>query len=314
MIKHIFTLADLASILGKSKASVTADIKNKDVTFSQKDEDTNRYHLTLEDIVANVNNLGSGRKGAKVLTFGNIKGGTGKTSIVSMLGTAFSKFGFRVLLIDSDKQANLSDYFLDGPSSPEMLSLYNVFIDKDPGNVIQHTRFPNIDIIPANLRVAEIVKMQSLGVYTKLKKYLENFRSYYDMILIDTPPEISITVDSTICAADYIFSVITADKWSLMGIDYIKSSAHEADETFKNGLKVNGCIFNMVNERRRLDQDIIDSPDGTMKGIPVLKTRIPQFQAFKELFVSRNPFFDNLENKHIKLAFDLAVEVLNVAS
>lgn len=40
---------------------------------------------------------------------------------------------------------------------------------------------------------------------------------------------------------------------------------------------------------------------------------IPQFHALKELFVTHNSFFEIPGNKNFNLAFDLNVEVLNVA-
>lgn len=45
----------------------------------------------------------------------------------------------------------------------------------------------------------------------------------------------------------------------------------------------------------------------------ILKGYIHQFFALKELFVTHNSFFEIPGNKNFNLAFDLNVEVLNVA-
>lgn len=43
---------------------------------------------------------------AKVITFGNFKGGTGKTTNSAMMAYMLSKLGYKTLLADLDPQAN----------------------------------------------------------------------------------------------------------------------------------------------------------------------------------------------------------------
>ncbi|EDE2194078.1 AAA family ATPase, partial [Listeria monocytogenes] len=49
---------------------------------------------------------------AKVITFGNFKGGTGKTTNSAMIGNELARQGKKTLLIDLDPQANATSLYL----------------------------------------------------------------------------------------------------------------------------------------------------------------------------------------------------------
>ncbi len=48
----------------------------------------------------------------KVITFGSLKGGVGKTTCAAFLAQALASKGARVLAADIDANNNLTDYFL----------------------------------------------------------------------------------------------------------------------------------------------------------------------------------------------------------
>ena len=49
---------------------------------------------------------------AKVITYGNFKGGTGKTTNSAMMAYMLSKLGYKTLLADLDPQANATSLYL----------------------------------------------------------------------------------------------------------------------------------------------------------------------------------------------------------
>ena len=46
---------------------------------------------------------------ARIISFINIKGGVGKTTLVANTADALHRFGKRVLMVDLDMQSNLTD-------------------------------------------------------------------------------------------------------------------------------------------------------------------------------------------------------------
>ena len=51
-------------------------------------------------------------KEAIIVTFGNFKGGTGKTTNSTMIAHALATMGYKVLLCDQDPQANATSLYL----------------------------------------------------------------------------------------------------------------------------------------------------------------------------------------------------------
>ena len=54
----------------------------------------------------------------KIITFGTLKGGVGKTMLCFNIGGILSQLGYRVLVIDSDLQGNLTNNMASTAPSP----------------------------------------------------------------------------------------------------------------------------------------------------------------------------------------------------
>jgi chromosome partitioning protein len=82
------------------------------------------------------------------------KGGVGKTTTALSLGTALAARGRRVLLIDIDPQANLTQGFGVDPSQLEY-SVYEVLLNPERGSAFATIRVDEgVDLIPSSLLLA----------------------------------------------------------------------------------------------------------------------------------------------------------------
>ena len=88
---------------------------------------------------------------AKIICIGNHKGGVGKTTVTANLGALLSQMGKRVLLIDLDAQANLTDYFLS--QRPER-SIFNSLVDEAPLPITEIRE--RLSIVPSSLDMLDI--------------------------------------------------------------------------------------------------------------------------------------------------------------
>ena len=81
----------------------------------------------------------------KTVSIINLKGGVAKT--LTTVSMAYA----RVLVVDNDKQGNCSKTF--GVHSYDRMSIADLMLDRDAdlGEVIQHTKYDRIDVIPANM-------------------------------------------------------------------------------------------------------------------------------------------------------------------
>jgi len=118
----------------------------------------------------------------KVITFSNLKGGTGKTTTAILTANILSGNGFKVLCIDLDIQNSLTLYYLNDFEQIEQKNIYNVFQDEPlQDNIININE--NLDLIPSELNLIDKRNTARLNYLTKALKNLE-----YDFIIIDTAP------------------------------------------------------------------------------------------------------------------------------
>ena len=63
----------------------------------------------------------------KIITFGTLKGGVGKTMLCFNVGGILSQLGSRVLIIDNDLQGNLTNNIGVDRTNPELKTMYDIY-------------------------------------------------------------------------------------------------------------------------------------------------------------------------------------------
>lgn len=143
---------------------------------------------------------------AHVLAFAIQKGGVGKTASVNNLGPILAARGARVLVIDLDPQANLTDG-LDVELDAEGYFSYEVLLNPQQGTAFatQPTAY-GVDLVPSTLDLAsaELELAGKIGREQLLTKALRTTRDQYDYILIDPPPTLGIFTLNALTAADAV--------------------------------------------------------------------------------------------------------------
>ena len=171
---------------------------------------------------------------AKVIGVLSLKGGVGKTSVVSSLGDALSDFGKKVLLVDANYSApNLALHFnIIDP----LVTLHHVLSRKANIKDSIHST-DKLDIIPSS-----IFSNMQINPFI-LKDKLNQLRKKYDFILIDSAPSINEEVLSVILASDSLIFVTTPDHPTL-------SSTLKSIRLAKGrGAVIDGLILNKVHNK-----------------------------------------------------------------
>ena len=137
----------------------------------------------------------------------SIKGGVGKTSTVSALGASLANdFAKKVLLVDANFSApNLG--FQLGIYNPEV-TLHHVLDGKAHINDAIHQSGHGFDVIPGAM--VYNFKENQIDPF-KLSEKLRDLRRKYDVILIDSSPNMNKEILATMIASDELFMVTTPD-------------------------------------------------------------------------------------------------------
>jgi septum site-determining protein MinD len=133
----------------------------------------------------------------------SIKGGVGKTTTVSNLGAVLAnQFGKKVLLVDANFTApNLGLHL--GVVKPQV-TMHDVLAGKvNTVDAIYNHEY-GFHIIPASLSPKKVDPL-------KLKEKIKALKSYYDIILIDSSPNLNDEMLATIAASDELLVVTTPD-------------------------------------------------------------------------------------------------------
>ena len=133
----------------------------------------------------------------KVISFMNNKGGVAKTMSAFNIGILWANIGKKILFIDLDSQANLTNMVASDDPRYESRKWDNTIEDAfvigprlNPLPILP-SRYNNVDFVPADLKLSSFDVETSnitLKVYL-LKDLIAPIKDNYDYIIIDCPPD-----------------------------------------------------------------------------------------------------------------------------
>lgn len=218
--------------------------------------------------------MGKERQGKEgdILGILSLKGGVGKTSIVSSLGAAISDFQRKVLLVDANLSApNLGMHLrIVDPK----VSLHHVLEgSKTVKSAIQHLDY--FDLIPSSIFFDKQINP------LRLKNKLKPLKNEYDFIIIDSSPALNDETLAVMMAADRLLVVTTPDYPTLSST--LKAIVHAR----RRGVKIDGLILNKVYGKsfELTIREIEDTLD-----VPVLAV-IPEDEGVVNSISKFTPFF-----------------------
>jgi chromosome partitioning protein len=206
----------------------------------------------------------------KIVTFGTLKGGVGKTMLCFNIGSILSQLGHRVLIVDSDLQGNLTNNIGRNRTETNLLTMYDIYNveadQPDPENLVvrtPHKMLPSLDLIAGSifLHRAELKLSTISGREQVLRNYMDDHRSFferYDYILIDTNPSMSIVNQNAFLVSDSILLVSDVSMNSLEGAQLFIALWEESRRRLRIGDNIRGFIVNDFDARNKLSADFLE--------------------------------------------------------
>ena len=219
------------------------------------------------------------------------KGGVAKTTTAGNLSICLAELGYKVLAIDLDGQANLTDdiygFDVDDRDSITAVMLTKSGSRKKLSQVIVKTRFKNLDLVPSTLshdNIDSALILETTGEVTlRLSRAIEVLMgsSTYDYIIIDCPPGLGMNVTNAILAmrvgSSKSFTLIPAKtagsaiKGVKNTIDVIEQIAEERRLRPQHYY----VLWTMVDTRSKILERAYEEAAEEIDEVPFLETTIP---------------------------------------
>ncbi|MEH2480615.1 chromosome partitioning protein [Nitrobacteraceae bacterium AZCC 2146] len=212
----------------------------------------------------------------QVVSFMNMKGGVGKTTLAVNVAYALAhQHGKQVLVVDGDPQFNATQCLLDDEDYLAHIkakgTLKDIFIPRRAGAVNtttglakvagktkmsladctveiyagMHGKPGRLDLLPNHLSIIE-AEMAPRGAEKRLKSFLKERASKYDYVIIDCPPTISFFTQAAMLASDKYLVPIKPDWLSVVGLPLLERYIEDFTDDAGMKLQQVGLVFTMV--------------------------------------------------------------------
>jgi chromosome partitioning protein len=214
---------------------------------------------------------------ARTLAITNQKGGVGKTTTAINLAACLVERGKRVLLVDTDPQANATSG-LGFDKASISRSVYEAIVDGVAlHQIVMLTNRVGLDLVPAASALAgaevELVNLERRE--RRLAEALVTVRDHYDYLLVDCPPSLGLLTVNALVAADGVLVPIQCEYLALEGLSRLIDTVGLVRSGLNPRLHLAGILMTMYDPRTNLSAQVVQE---VVKHFPreIFRTIIPR--------------------------------------
>ena len=176
----------------------------------------------------------------KIIAFANHKGGVGKTTTTASIGSILAKYGYKVLLVDLDAQANLTSSIIN---TTDYQSIYEILVNNEMPRPLSVKE--NLDLIPSSQELA-LADLQLASVMSRefiLSRALSSVKDQYDFILMDCPPSLGLLTLNACSFANEIVIPLVAEVLPFKGLTMINEFIKNIHDLLNPSAHITGVLL-----------------------------------------------------------------------
>lgn len=220
-----------------------------------------------------------------IIAIASRKGGVAKTTSVAALGVCYANFGLKTIIIDLDSQANLTKSFL--LNAPKY-TVANIFAGK---SLPLYSIGRNLSLAPADENLIAVeANLKWASQRNILLDSLKSIRPYYDIVLLDSPPDLDWMMVIALTACDFLFVPVEADMKSIDALSLMEEACSQA----ATPTTIDGIFFTKYESRLIVTKQalaIVKEKYGDLIMNTKIRrsTKIPQSSIYRKNIVDYAP-------------------------
>jgi chromosome partitioning protein len=229
----------------------------------------------------------------KIIAVANQKGGVGKTTTAVNLAACLGVLEKKILLIDSDPQANASSGLGIDIDNVRLGTYQLLEHNCSAQDAVINTSAPNVDLIAAHIDLVAI-EIELINLEEReymLLKALQPIKDLYDYILIDCAPSLGLLTLNALTASDSIIIPIQCEYFALEGLGKLLNTVKSVQKIHNKTLDIEGLLLTMYDSRLRLSNQVVEEVqnhfnDMVFKTIIQRNVRLGEAPSFGESIIN----------------------------
>ena len=187
------------------------------------------------------------------------------------------------MVVDLDPQANATGG-VGIQLTDDHLSIYHSIIDgHNPEAIVRKTPLFGLDILPSSASLAgatvELVDVPEREF--RLRDTINQIRTNYDYVLIDSPPALGLLSINGLVAAEEVIIPVQCEYYALEGLGQLLNTIELVRNSLNPQLKIMGVLLTMYDKRNKLSEAVVTEVKKNFPG-RVFETIIPRSVALAE--------------------------------